>query len=487
LNPKVTAQELLATICDELGIANPGDNASIKSLIDILNRYLLDAHARGRRTVLIIDEAQNLSADVLEQVRLLTNLETSTEKLLQIILIGQPELRELLARADMRQLSQRITARYHLEPISREEADAYIRHRLQVCGSSQNLFSKRAVDRIHKLSGGIPRLINVLSDRALLGTYVEGRSMVDHKVVSKASREVLADSGNEKKTRAWLPLAFAGLVVLLLAGAAIYYQPWQRLMQPVAVSADKQTAAADKAPVDVSAAASVEAMVAAVEEVDPASDDDQDAEPAPVSLSERLLAADSSWYRTAWHALFASWQVVLPDTVKPDFCNYARQYGLTCIVGQGDWNTLRELDRPAVLTLTREDGARVPVFLQGMQGTMLEMDIGGELYRLETGQVGSYWFGDYAVFVQAPPGGRMFLKVGDRDADVAWLREQFEIAQGVRIPAADALLFDYPLQKQVLAFQRAHGLLPDGIVGKNTLIRLNTAIDRQDVPRLVSE
>ncbi len=487
LNPKVTAQELLATICDELGIANPGDNASIKSLIDILNRYLLDAHARGRRTVLIIDEAQNLSADVLEQVRLLTNLETSTEKLLQIILIGQPELRDLLARADMRQLSQRITARYHLEPISREEADAYIRHRLQVCGSSQNLFSKRAVDRIHKLSGGIPRLINVLCDRALLGTYVEGRGMVDHKVVSKASREVLADSGNEKKTRAWLPLAAGGLVVALLAGAAVYYQPWQRLMEPVAVSADKQTTATDKAPVNVSAAASVEAMVAAVEEVDLGSDDDQDAKPAPVSLSERLQAADSSWYRTAWQALFTRWQVVLPDTVKPDFCNYAREYGLRCIVGQGDWNTLRELDRPAVLTLTREDGARVPVFLQSMQGTTLEMDIGGELYRLETGQVGNYWFGDYAVFVQAPPGGRMFLKVGDRDADVAWLREQFEIAQGVRIPAADALLFDYPLQKQVLAFQRAHGLLPDGIVGKNTLIHLNTAIDRQDVPRLVSE
>ncbi len=488
LNPKVTAQELLATVCDELGIANPGDNASIKSLIDILNRYLLDAHARGRRTVLIIDEAQNLSADVLEQVRLLTNLETSTEKLLQIILIGQPELRELLARADMRQLSQRITARYHLEPISREEADAYIRHRLQICGSSQNLFSKRAVDRIHKLSDGIPRLINVLCDRALLGTYVEGRGMVDHRVVNKASSEVLADSGDEKKTRAWLPLLAGGLVVALLAGAAVFYQPWQRLLEPVAVSASKQTTVTDKAPVNLPSAAPVESIVAAVEAVDVGSDDDQeDAEPAMVSLGERLQAADSSWYRTAWQALFTRWRVVLPDTVKPDFCNYAREYGLLCIVGQGDWNTLRELDRPAVLTLTREDGARVPVFLQAMQGTMLEMDIGGELYRLETGQVGNYWFGDYAVFVQTPPGGRMFLKVGDRDADVAWLREQLEIAQGVGIPAADALLFDYPLQKQVLAFQRAHGLLPDGIVGKNTLIHLNTAIDREDVPRLVGE
>ena len=126
LNPKVTSTELIASVCDELGIEYPADNTSIKSLTDVLNRYLLDAYARGRRTVLIIDEAQNLSADVLEQVRLLTNLETSTQKLLQVILIGQPELRTLLARDDMRQLSQRVTARYHLDPISRDEADAYL-------------------------------------------------------------------------------------------------------------------------------------------------------------------------------------------------------------------------------------------------------------------------------------------------------------------------------------------------------------------------
>ena len=162
LNPKVTATELVATVCDELGIEYPADNTSIKSLTDVLNRYLLDAYARGRRTVLIIDEAQNLSADVLEQVRLLTNLETSTQKLLQVILIGQPELRSLLARDDMRQLSQRVTARYHLDPISRDEADAYIKHRLQICGTTQMLFNKRSIDKIQQLSGGIPRLINVL-------------------------------------------------------------------------------------------------------------------------------------------------------------------------------------------------------------------------------------------------------------------------------------------------------------------------------------
>ncbi|MEZ5542038.1 MAG: AAA family ATPase [Pseudomonadota bacterium] len=227
LNPKVTALELIATVCDELGIGYPADCDSIKQLVDILNHYLLDAFARGRRTVLIIDEAQNLSADVLEQVRLLTNLETATQKLLQIILIGQPELRKLLAREDMRQLAQRVTARYHLEPISRAEAEAYIQHRLQICGVSGVLFDKRAVDRIHALSGGIPRLINVLCDRSLLGAYVEGKSQVDARIVRKAAREVLAEeTGAVAGGRRWLP-ALAGAALLAVLAVALWrYLPW---------------------------------------------------------------------------------------------------------------------------------------------------------------------------------------------------------------------------------------------------------------------
>ena len=488
LNPKVTASELIATVCDELGIEHPGDDASIKSLIDILNRYLLDAYARGRRTVLIIDEAQNLSASVLEQVRLLTNLETSTQKLLQIILIGQPELREMLARDDMRQLAQRITARYHLEPITCEEAGAYIRHRLQICGSSRNLFSKRAVNRIHKLSGGIPRLINVLCDRSLLGSYVEGRSEVDRKIVNKASREVLAESDDGASGGARLPLFVAGLAVLLLAGAAVVYQPWRDIMTPGIPSAGAPPAKAAVEPAKSAVTSSVAAIksgpgatlatgAAAVESV----------EPDAVSLGELLNNADSSYYRAAWKELFADWAVVLPLSVKPDFCDYAREFGLRCMQAQGDWTRLREYDRPAVLTLVPESGKRVPAFLKHVNSSTLEIIIGGERYRLPVDQVGKYWYGDYTLFMQVPPGGRMYLKAGDRAADVAWLRQQFEVAQGVKIPTADPNLFDYPLQKQVLAFQRSHGLLPDGIVGTNTLIQLNTAADRADVPRLSSE
>jgi general secretion pathway protein A len=171
LNPQLSALEFLQAICEELGVSVPKDSSSIKVLIDALNQHLLDAHANGRRTILVVDEAQNLAPDVLEEVRLLTNLETSKQKLLQIILIGQPELRELLARNDLRQLAQRITGRYHLEPLTRDETSQYIEHRLKVAGAIGEVFDSAAKREVYKLSSGVPRLINVICDRAMLGAY----------------------------------------------------------------------------------------------------------------------------------------------------------------------------------------------------------------------------------------------------------------------------------------------------------------------------
>ncbi|MBT8116652.1 MAG: peptidoglycan-binding protein, partial [Gammaproteobacteria bacterium] len=332
--------------------------------------------------------------------------------------------------------------------------------------------------------------INVLCDRALLGTYVEGKGVVDRKIVNKASAEVLSAGGQDSsRRRPWLPLLAGMVVVTLLAGAAYYYQPWQYLALPVTAPAGMDTAQTGDSkvaePVPEAPATSEPVGVAEPEvAVKPAPEIDA---PVPVSLGELLQQADSTWYRGAWKALFARWQVVLPPTVKPDFCKFGSKYGLHCIVRQGDWNTLRTFDRPAILTLIRENGNRVPVFLQRMEDSNLELVIGGDLYRLQVEQVGSYWYGEYVVLTQAPPGGRLFLKAGDRDPDVAWLREQIGIAQDVKIPASDALLFDYQLQKQVLDFQRAHGLLTDGIVGKNTMLHLNTAVNRKDVPRLTGK
>ncbi len=494
LNPKVTSTELIATVCDELGIEYPEENTSIKSLTDVLNRYLLDAYARGRRTVLIIDEAQNLSADVLEQVRLLTNLETSTQKLLQIILIGQPELRTLLARDDMRQLSQRVTARYHLDPISREEVSAYIRHRLQVCGTTQAVFSKRAVDKIQQLSGGVPRLINVLCDRSMLGAFVEGKSQVEPKVVKKAAREVLAAAEKKAESRSPLPWATAVLVVLVLIALAVIVQPWKQPRETVAVKPDAADAVAAAGAQPATSPAEVVATPAPLQErvVDVMEDEldvaGEAAEPEPETrtLASLLVETDSSGYRAAWTELLSLWSVVLPESVKPDFCDFATQYGLLCMVGQGNWNTLRQLDRPVILRLVAPDGRRVPVVLRHLDGSMAEIIVDGELYRLDVEQVERNWYGNYTLLVQAPPGGRLYMKIGDRGPVVSWLRQQLEQAQGVSIPASDPLDFDFDLQKQVLAFQRNHGLVTDGIVGKNTMMHLNTASGREDIPRLLT-
>src|SRR5512139_3100009 len=231
LNPKVSVQELLATICDELGIRYPAGAASIKVLVDGINAYLLAAHAKGRKTVLIIEEAQNLQPDVLEQVRLLTNLETSERKLLQIIMVGQPELQEMLSRPELRQLAQRITARYHLGPLSRREVHSYVQHRLSVAGAIRPLFPASVIGMLFRLSRGIPRLINVICDRALLGAYVEGKERVDKGILRRAAREVMGH-GNLRRTVRWL---VAGSLITFCIGAVTAFYHYRQ--EPLAKTA----------------------------------------------------------------------------------------------------------------------------------------------------------------------------------------------------------------------------------------------------------
>ncbi len=198
-----------------------GSERSLKDLVDLLSRHLLKAHAEGKRIVLVVDEAQNLAPEVLEQVRLLTNLETETQKLLQIILIGQPELRELLGRVELRQLAQRITGRYHLDPLSDDESAAYVRHRLRVAGATREIFSNGALREVQRLSGGVPRLINIISDRALLGAFTEDRHLVSASVVRRAAGEVF---GKHIQPR-WLPWAAASAVAALAVVSAVLILP----------------------------------------------------------------------------------------------------------------------------------------------------------------------------------------------------------------------------------------------------------------------
>jgi general secretion pathway protein A len=207
VNPRLTDVELLATICEEIGVTYPEGASSIKIFVDLINRRLLESHAAGRRTLLIIDEAQNLSPEALEQLRLLTNLETNRSKLLQIALIGQPELRDILGRNELRQLSQRITARFHLEPLSQKETADYIRHRLAIAGTQHRLFPSLVIKRLFRVSKGVPRIINHICDRALLGVYAQGKDTVDKKTVDRAAAEVLGQirpPGVLKRFSSWL-------------------------------------------------------------------------------------------------------------------------------------------------------------------------------------------------------------------------------------------------------------------------------------------
>jgi general secretion pathway protein A len=217
INPRQNTNQLLQSTFAELGLPFQ-KGANSKDLIDQFNHYLLQVHAKGRNTILIIDEAQNLPKDVLEQLRLLTNLETNEKKLLQLLLIGQPELNDLLNLPELRQLSQRVTARYHLNPLSRHEINQYIDHRLAVAGVRKPLFTKRAVQTIYKFSNGVPRLVNLISDRSLLGVYSENALQVTPKQVRKAVKEVLGNkqSSNGSQLLYWslLTACVAGLVLI---------------------------------------------------------------------------------------------------------------------------------------------------------------------------------------------------------------------------------------------------------------------------------
>src|SRR5271166_6462811 len=222
LNPRITPAEFLLTICEELGVAiAASDRDSVKQMVDALNRRLLEAHAAGRRVIVIVDEAQNLSADVLEQVRLLTNLETPAQKLLQIILIGQPELRDLLERTDLRQLAQRITGRYHLSPLDAVDTRAYVRHRLRVAGVAAEIFTAGALSEVHRLSAGIPRVINVCCDRALLGAYTQEQRKITAGLMRRAAGEVYG----RRFVPAWIGWAVGSVAVAAIAMTA--WGGWQ--------------------------------------------------------------------------------------------------------------------------------------------------------------------------------------------------------------------------------------------------------------------
>jgi general secretion pathway protein A len=485
LNPRLGVVGLLAAICDELHIQYSSDSLdTIKTLVDALHAHLLEAHGRGRRTVLIIDEAQNLSPAVLEQVRLLTNLETSTEKLLQIILIGQPELKRLLAHRELRQLAQRITARYHLMPLSLADTVAYIRHRLRVAGGDPSLFTPAALCQVYCLSDGIPRLINVLCDRALLGTYALERSRVNAAMVRRAGREIRGKIHAPLWMRRLRWVAGLGAITLVLAGVG-QWAALDRIVLPWN-SPPLRSVEGARAPV-VSTGEAARLPGASVKLLHGVTEAPAQIEAPPTPQPRLADILGNPGERTeedaVFSSLFSAWGLTYRRPASGSGCDAARARGLECLFRTGNWNKIRRYDLPALLVLTLPGGERHQVALVGLGDDNVSLEIGGHEHTFSLAEVDRYWDGQFTL-LWPPPHGIRVLSPGMQGKKVRWLSKTLDAAEGKRSDAAPSDHFDANLASRVQAFQRNSSLYPDGFVGMETLVHLVLASRKPGMPSL---
>ncbi|MDP2007741.1 MAG: AAA family ATPase [Rubrivivax sp.] len=469
-NPKLTVIELLQTVCAEFHIPLPAQADSVKAHVDALNVFLLAGHAGGRQAVLVIDEAQALSPDVLEQLRLLTNLETAERKLLQIVLIGQPELRGMVARPDLEQLAQRITARYHLAALRFAETQQYIQHRLSVAGPSAPLpFTAGALARIHDLSGGVPRRINLLADRALLGAYAQGLRRADSRTVVQSAREVFGrrPAALPPALRAALVPGLLGLLVLIGAGLL-----WA-LLRPTAVpeagaAAALAGAASQAVPGAPAGAAALPAAVAAAASSVPAAP----SAGAALAVPAVLPAAAHADIATAWRELALHWNVAIGEG---EACAAAAQARLACFrSASGGLGVVRQLERPVVLVLRGAGGRAAHALLVALDDRQATLQVGAERFVLPLAMLAGLWRGEFVTFWRLPPGWTDGGQTGTDAAARDWLERGLGDA---------GFGPGRPLAERVWAFQLAQGLPPDGRAGPLTLMRLNR-LAGVDEPRL---
>jgi len=491
LNPKVKAYELLATICDELGIEYPEGEASIKVLVDRINRYLLDEYARGRKTVVILEEAQNLDTDVLEQLRLLTNLETNEHKLLQIVMLGQPELLEMLASPKMSQLSQRITARYHLKALSRKEADEYVNHRLSVAGMHRVLFPDSTRSLLYRLSEGIPRRINLLCDRAeehaffaprlrkapawwlagsvaLAAIFAFGFGVISFQEASGPDElsSIISQQHN-------LPL------VLERTPSSIVVEKTKSQPENLMTTAklndksgemNKQTVISDVKMSNKGEIKKLAVMKQGISDL-------------PGFIPEGSSTA--STLEMAYISLLKLWKVALPKNMI-DPCEQARNKGLGCLSRKGNMRSIVHMNRPVVLKLFDKNGQAFYVAFINLQDELATIILEGKEYKVRISDLEENWFGDYTLIWKPPPGlDDSIIRFGDKGPHVHWLATKLAQVQGRPPVSGKSDEFNTFLSEKLEAFQRSGGLLSDGLAGALTLIHLNSVTD-PDVPLLES-
>ncbi|MEW6520185.1 MAG: AAA family ATPase [Thermodesulfobacteriota bacterium] len=538
-NPKLTVEELLATICDEFGIHHQKEQNSIKFYVDHINSFLLHSHANGRKAVLIIDEAQNLSTDVLEQIRLLTNLETNKRKLLQIILLGQPELIKMLEQPGLRQLAQRITARYHLTPLSESEVGSYIDHRLAINGARKKIFPESTIKTLFKLTNGTPRLLNIICDRSLLGAYVQDQDEVDIATIKKAAREVFGETADRPAQRVKKSGMIVAGLILLLSGSVLAAAYLKQRPDPLSVQGLLMRLVEITQPEEDAARLATASLPSSRQTLEAIQTEDIKAVPrlseAPLAedikvvpqLNEAPLAGDikvvaqsaapddgtlaeetavtahntpplalSPLTRPegvppaankvmAYQALLASWGVTHVPQDLASANAMAEAQNLRYLYQEGSFNSLLEINSPAILTLYDNHGERFYATIISFDGQSVELVFGTEHKHVSIEDLKTHWKGEYCLLWEKPKDYVAAIKPGNHAARVEWLDKKLAHIQ--KRPASDKtpVLYDNVLVSQVKQFQFERNLVPDGIVGPLTIIHLNSAYDSK-VPRLIT-
>ncbi len=540
LNPLMGPVEMLAAICEELGIPTAGVEGSPKGLVDRLNAFLLDAHQLGERVVLVIDEAQNLSPESLEQVRLLTNLETSKEKLLQIILLGQPELRELLRRRSLRQLAQRITARYHLTPLGPDDTARYVGHRLAVAGAKRDPFTRSGLKALFRRSQGVPRLINIIADRSLAAAYAAESDRVDARMVNAAANEVqLGEPGVGRLQWPRFALAAAAALALVTVTWLVVGRFGDRPDGPPAdagptasdsanalaaspesgaTGASRLPASADTGPETRPGASPATPASEPPIGQGPASADVADSAEGPDRANggpdsgqeSSVVAVDSTgspeapagvdpvpvaaptatsfeptpaWFEEqnlrAWSGLAAAWGKPGDGALMASSCLGRGGLGFACLQEQGTWLRIRQLGLPVVLVLQGERPGHL--LLAGMEGERLMVGHGQDRRTVDRRVIESRWYGDYLVaWPQSPQWPR---EIGRGDTGEA-VDRVLELATRTAAPYGGRAEFGVEFERWLTDFQQRNGLAPDGIVGPKTLLYLMR--DSIEEPRLLT-
>jgi general secretion pathway protein A len=430
LNPRLSAFDLVEAIAEEFGIDLDGRRGSLKAMTDALNGWLLSRHAEGWHCCVMIDEAQQLSMDALEQVRLLTNLETATQKLLQVILLGQPELKDILAQPELKQLSQRITARYHLTALDADEVADYVRHRLAVAGAHREIFLPKALAAVAAASAGVPRLINVLADRALLAAYVAGSYTVDAGMVRSAIREAQVTAPRGANLR-WL--VATGLAAVLLAAF------WWLRPPPASVPL-----AAASAP-----AASIGAPIPTV---------------APRSDWSEVAAALTEQPQGAARTLIRAWGVEPTVAMLESLSRCPRRLSaeLRCLRAAGNLPRLQRLKLPVLLQLPASSGPQLVLWRGGSDPVRLE--VGPRSFLVAADALEQHWLGEFVAIYRMP---EQQLAVEGSAAERARLAALLGRALDEPVAARPTVL-----KEALVRFQQAHGLDADGVLGPWTVLAL---------------